>query len=65
MFSNFFDLVAITPVGFVIPPSYLEKFFVTKKKTLSLLGRIEKYFSDNSFAANFSDHYLIDLQVKK
>ena len=65
MFSKFFDLVAIKPVGFVIPPSYLEKFFVTKKKTLSLLGRIEKYFSDNSFVANFSDHYLIDLQVKK
>ena len=65
MFSKFFNVVAIKPVGFAIPPSYLEKFFSTKRKTLKLLERIERYFSNKSFVANFSDHYLIDLQVKK
>jgi len=65
MFSKFFDVAAIKPVGFTISPSYLEKFFAKKRRTLNFLERGERFFADTTLAAKFSDHFLIDLQVKK
>lgn len=65
MFGKYFNVVAIKPIGFVIPPSYLGKFFSTKKKTFNFLKGIEKYFSNQSYLSAFSDHFLIDLQIKK
>ena len=65
MFKTYFDVIAIKPVGFAIPPSYLEKFFTTKKSTLNFLERVERLFADTTLAAKFSDHFLIDLQVKR
>ena len=65
IFGKYFDVINIKPVGFFIPPSYLEKFFAPKVKTFNLLKKIEKIFSNQRILAGFSDHYLIDLQVKK
>ena len=65
MFKTYFDVIAIKPVGFAIPPSYLEKFFATKKRALKFLTKVERLFTNTIFAAKFSDHFLIDLQVKK
>jgi ubiquinone/menaquinone biosynthesis C-methylase UbiE len=65
IFGKYFDVINIKPVGFFIPPSYLEKFFALKVKTFNLLKKIEKIFSNQRILASFSDHYLIDLQVKK
>jgi ubiquinone/menaquinone biosynthesis C-methylase UbiE len=65
IFGKYFDVINIKPVGFFIPPSYLEKFFAPKVKTFNLLKTMEKIFSNQSILAGFSDHYLIDLQVKK
>ena len=65
IFGKYFDVINIKPVGFFIPPSYLEKFFAPKLKTFNLLKKIEKIFSNQRILAGFSDHYLIDLQVKK
>ena len=64
-FGKYFDIIAVKPVGFFIPPSYLEKFFSTKKKTFSFLQKSENLITNQSYLASFSDHFLIDLQVKK
>ena len=65
IFRKYFDIMAIKPIGFFVPPSYLEKFFATKKKTFSFLQRSENWITNQSYLAGFSDHFLIDLQVKK
>ena len=65
IFKEYFDVIAIKPVGIAIPPSYLEKFFATKRRALNFLAKIERLFENNIFTAKFSDHFLIDLQVKK
>ncbi|MCU0332917.1 MAG: class I SAM-dependent methyltransferase [Ignavibacteriaceae bacterium] len=65
IFAKYFDVVNINPVGFFIPPSYLEKFFAPKVKTFNFLRKMENFFSNQSILAGFSDHFLIDLQVKK
>ena len=64
IFGKYFDVINIKPVGFFIPPSYLEKYFAPKVKTFSLLKKMENIFPNQSVLAGFSDHYLIDLQVK-
>lgn len=53
----------IKPVGITIPPSYLEPFFLKKKKMLRKLIKIESWFS-SSFWAKYADHYFIALQKK-
>lgn len=65
VFKKYFDVIAVHPVGFFIPPSYMEKFFESKRKTFNLLKRLESSVTNQSFLAGFSDHYLIDLQVKE
>jgi hypothetical protein len=64
LFRKYFDVINIKPVGFFIPPSYLEKFFSPKVKTFSLLKKMENIFLNQSVLAGFSDHFLIDLQLK-
>ena len=61
--SNF-DCLAIKPVGFFIPPSYLEPFFKNKKGFLRLLNSLESKIKNWSFLSKFADHYLIVLQKK-
>lgn len=55
--------ISIKPVGIAIPPSYLESFFVKKKRFLGALVKIESWLS-SSFWAKYADHYLIILQKK-
>jgi len=64
VFEKYFNVVSVKPIGFFVPPSYLENFFATKRKTISLLKWFENLITNQSFLAGFSDHYLIDLQVK-
>lgn len=64
IFGEYFKQVAVKPVGFFIPPSYLENFFASKTKTFKLLSKLESYISNRSILSSFSDHYLIDLIVK-
>jgi ubiquinone/menaquinone biosynthesis C-methylase UbiE len=64
IFDKYFNKVITKPVGFFIPPSYLEKFFASKIKTFNLLKKFELLISNWSFLSSNSDHYLIDLQVK-
>jgi SAM-dependent methyltransferase len=64
IFRKHFKQVGLKPVGFFIPPSYLEKFFSSKHKTFDLLQKLESIVTDWSLMSNYSDHFLIDL-IKK
>jgi SAM-dependent methyltransferase len=64
-FKNEFDLNKTISVGLTIPPSYLNNYFEKKLNTLQLLNGTEYFFGNNLFSASVSDHYLIDLIIKK
>ncbi|MGK0421689.1 MAG: ubiquinone/menaquinone biosynthesis C-methylase UbiE [Polaribacter sp.] len=51
------------PIGITVPPSYLEKSFLTKKPIWNILKMIEKNLS-NRFLAKYADHFLIELTKK-
>jgi len=64
-FKDEFILNKTLSIGLTIPPSYLNNFFVKKTNTLKFLNATENLFGNNLFSAAISDHYLIDLIVKK
>ncbi len=64
-FLNDFNFNKAVGVGLMIPPSYLNNFFRRKVNTLKFLNKLERSFGNNSFAASISDHFLIDLNIKK
>lgn len=59
-----FTCLSTRPVGFALPPSYMENFFRTKKRFLNLLSYFERKVAKVSVLAGVSDHFIIDLQVK-
>ena len=50
--------IAIKSIGITIPPSYMESFFVKRKRLLNFLIKIESWLS-SSFWAKYADHYFI------
>jgi ubiquinone/menaquinone biosynthesis C-methylase UbiE len=64
-FKNEFTLNKTVSIGLTLPPSYLNNFFAKKTNTLKVLNTTENIFGNNLFSASISDHYLIDLIVKK
>lgn len=52
------------PIGFFLPPSYLENYFEKHPAQLSLLNWKEKLFSNWACLSGYSDHFLIDLEVR-
>jgi SAM-dependent methyltransferase len=64
LFKGNYVCTTLKPIGLFIPPSYLEPYFVKRKKLLKLLIWIDKLFSNFSFLSNYADHYLIILQKK-
>ena len=65
MASPYFKVVARKPIGFFIPPSYLENYFVKHKRFLSFLYLLEKRMTKFGFLSKYSDHYLIELEICK
>lgn len=51
------------PIGITVPPSYLEKSFLTKTPVWDVLKIIEKKLSNN-FLSRYADHFLIELTKK-
>ena len=64
-FKNDFIINRIIAVGVFIPPSYLNNFFKRKVNTLKFLNKLEGSFGNHSIAASISDHFLIDLNLRK
>lgn len=62
--QNDFELVAQKPIGFFVPPSYLEPFFKNKKGLLQFLYGLEKRVSNYSFLSKYADHYIITLEKR-
>lgn len=50
----------IKPIGFAIPPSYLEKSFLSKQPFLSILKSVDTIMT-GSFWSKYADHFLIEL----
>lgn len=58
-----FEYQQVHPVGFMLPPSYLDNWFKNKPFLMRILNRLEK-ISPN-FCSKWSDHYMIVLSPKK
>lgn len=59
-----FETVAVKPIGFFVPPSYLDGFFKNKKGILRFLNRLEQGIKNASSLSKYADHYLIILQKR-
>jgi len=64
IFQEEFKQITLKPVGFFIPPSYLENFFSSKDKFFNLVKKLESVITDWGTLANYSDHFLIDFEKK-
>lgn len=62
--DRYFKLKQLNPIGFFVPPSYLEPFFKNKPRLIGLLSRLEKKITRFSFLAKCADHYLIVFDKK-
>ena len=62
--KNDFEEVAQNPIGFLVPPSYLEPFFRNRKRLLRILNAFESKISGWSFLSKHADHYIITLQKR-
>jgi len=60
-FSPAFKVVRKAPIGYFIPPSYLDPFFMRKKTGLKILYELESVFPF-SFLSNAADHFYIELK---
>lgn len=61
-FSHRFRVRQLRPIGFFIPPGYLEPRFVRRPALTRALGRVDERARDQSWLARLADHYLIDLE---
>ncbi len=59
-FSDF-QVKRVSPVGFWLPPSYLNPFFEKRPRLLSFLNFLEKNFAP-AWLASAADHFLICLE---
>ena len=59
-----FEIKQIQPIGFFVPPSYLESFFKNKPKLISFLNALDQKIKNQSWLSKYADHYLIILEKK-
>ncbi|GAA0729786.1 hypothetical protein GCM10009430_40280 [Aquimarina litoralis] len=62
--NSYFYINKTKPIGFLIPPSYLESFFKNKLGLLKFLNHLDSFFQHNSTISSYSDHYVITLSKK-
>ena len=59
-----FETIAVKPIGFFVPPSYLNGFFKNKKGILKFLNRLEQGIKNCSSLSKYADHFIIVLQKR-
>jgi hypothetical protein len=64
LFSSSFALTQFKPIGYAIPPSYLENYFRKRPLFLSALNLSEKILGNFSSLADKADHFIIELERK-
>jgi len=52
-------------IGILIPPSYLDQKFSKFKRLMKFFGKVDALVSNLAVTANFSDHFLIDIEMKQ
>ncbi len=60
--KNEYHIKNYKPIGFFIPPSYLEPFFKRNNWLLNSLNWLENRITNWSFLSRYSDHFIITLQ---
>lgn len=61
VFKAHFRMIKLKPVGFFIPPSYLNNFFTKRKWLLDMMNKLEAW-SAFSILADYADHYYTELK---
>lgn len=64
LFAPEFSKVKLKPIGFFIPPSYLETFIGRHPRFFRLISFLERQFGHFSWQSRLADHYYIELQAK-
>ncbi|MCB0736538.1 MAG: class I SAM-dependent methyltransferase [Bacteroidetes bacterium] len=59
---NSFSLVKCKPVGFAVPPSYLEPRFKKMKGLVGLFNWLDKTLFSHTLFANYADHFYIEFE---
>lgn len=59
-----FKVIAVKPIGLLVPPSYLDPFFRSKKYVLSFLGWMDRRLDFFSSLSSYGDHFIIILEKK-
>ena len=55
-----FEVEAIRPLGWVLPPSYAGDWLGARPGLLGALARVERLGSDSGWLARLADHYIIE-----
>ncbi|MCB0646437.1 MAG: methyltransferase domain-containing protein [Saprospiraceae bacterium] len=64
LFSDQFKKESIAPVGFFIPPSYLNSIFQTRPLLVKALQWLDLRLPKSSFFASASDHFIVCYKLK-
>jgi cyclopropane fatty-acyl-phospholipid synthase-like methyltransferase len=64
IFNNEFKQTNLKPIGFFIPPSYMESKMIKYKWLFKLLVTFEGWFIHTSWLANRADHFYITFEKK-
>lgn len=59
-----FEVTQVSPIGFFVPPSYLNSMFLNRPKLVRRLMIADKNSQGSNSKAAFSDHFLIHLSKK-
>ncbi|MBC7606247.1 MAG: methyltransferase domain-containing protein [Burkholderiales bacterium] len=60
----YFNKIQLNPIGFFVPPSYLEPYFKNKLRLISFLNRLESKVQHQEWLAKYADHYVIIFQKR-
>ena len=62
LFEVNYNQVKCMPIGFFIPPSYLEASMKKRRFYFTILNTLDSFVKSMSFLSNYADHYLIHLK---
>ncbi|HEU4717214.1 MAG TPA: methyltransferase domain-containing protein, partial [Bacteroidia bacterium] len=65
LFAGFFRVRKFRPIGYAIPPSYLDRWLAKRKLLAKLLGLAESVCGNFSRLSDKADHFIIDLEKIK